>query len=188
MQLKQLVHATRSYRRYKQTPITEETLRELVDLARLSASGGNIQPLKYALSCDPETNAKVFPCTIWAGYLEHWPGPAKGERPTAYITILLDKNISRSPGCDHGIAAQSIVLGAMERGIGACMIGSVKRKELAEILSIPDTHEILLIIALGEPAETVILDPIGADGDIRYYRDANDDHHVPKRTLDEIIL
>jgi nitroreductase len=188
MQFRELVKATRSYRRFKQTPITEDTLRDLVDLARLSASGGNVQPLKYMLSCDPETNARIFPCTVWAGYLEDWPGPAEGERPTAYITILLDKTIMKSAGCNQGIAAQSIVLGAMERGIGACMIGSIKRKELAAILDIPEQYEILLIIALGEPAEKVVLEPIDPNGDIRYYRDANDVHHVPKRSLDEIIL
>ena len=188
MQFKELVRATRSYRRYKQTPITEETLRDLVDLARLSASGGNIQPLKYVLTCDPEINAKIFPCTIWAGYLKNWPGPAEGERPTAYITVLLDRNVSKSPGCDHGIACQNIVLGAMERGIGACMIGSIKRNELAAVLGIPEAYEILVIIALGEPAEEVTIEPLGPDGDIRYYRDANDTHHVPKRSLDEIIF
>ncbi len=188
MEFKELVRATRSYRRYKQTPITEETLRELVDLARLAASGSNLQPLKYALSCDVDTNAKVFPCLIWAGYLEDWPGPVEGERPMGYITVLLDKSITDYAGCDHGIASQNIVLGAMERGIGACIIKAVKRDELAPILDIPEQYEILHVIALGEPNEEVILEPVGPGGDIRYYRDADGGHHVPKRELEDIVL
>ena len=188
MEFKDLVRATRSYRRYKQTPITEETLRELVDLARLAASGSNLQPLKYALSYDPETNAAVFPCLVWAGYLEDWPGPAEGERPMAYITVLLDKDITDNAGCDHGIASQNIVLGAMERGIGACIIKAVKRDKLAAVLDIPERYEILHVIALGEPAEEVILEPVGPDGDIRYYHADGGTHHVPKRALDDIIL
>jgi nitroreductase len=188
MTMKELVRTTRSFRRFRETPIAEEVLRELVDLARLSASGGNVQPLKYVLSCDPETNAMIFPCTAWAGYLTSWPGPAVGERPMAYITILLDETVSKSAGCDHGIAAQSIVLGAMERGLGACMIGSIARKELMGALEIPESCKVLLIIALGEPAEKVVLEPCGADGSIRYYRDSDDVHHVPKRALDDVIV
>ena len=183
-----LVKQTRSYRRFKQVPIAPGTLRGLVELARFSPSGGNVQPLKFVLSCDAATNAKIFPSTVWAGYLADWPGPAEGERPTGYIVILLDREIGKNAGCDHGIAAQSIVLGAMEQGLGACMIGSIKRTELAVALELPDRYEILLIVALGRPGETVLLEDTGPDGSIKYYRDAADTHHVPKRPLDELII
>jgi len=164
------------------------TLRELVDLARLSASGANRQPLKYILSCDPQKNALIFPHLRWAGYLKDWGGPAEGERPTAYIVILRDDEISLSVDCDHGIAAQSILLGATERGLGGCILGSVQRDEMRQALGIPDRYYILLVIALGKPAETVVIEPVGADGDIKYWRDEAGVHHVPKRSLDEIII
>ena len=147
-----------------------------------------LQPLKFAISCDAALNATIFPCTVWAGYLEDWPGPAEGERPTGYIVLLLDKDIRSDAGCDHGIAAQSIVLGAMARGLGACMIGSVKRRQLAALLGVPGRYEILLVIALGVPAETVVLEAIGPSGSIEYYRAPDDTHHVPKRSLDELIV
>jgi nitroreductase len=169
-------------------PIELETLRELVDLARLSASAGNQQPLKYILSCDPQKNALIFSHLAWAAYLKDWPGPAEGERPSAYIILLGDKEISQSFGCNHGIAAQSILLGAAEKGLGGCMIASIKRQELAEALNIPPRHEILLVLALGKPQETVMLETVGPDGDIKYWRDSEGRHHVPKRTLDEIIV
>jgi nitroreductase len=187
--LEDLIRKNRSYRRFHQdVPVDLETLRALVNLARLSASANNLQPLKYILSCQPETNARIFPHTRWAGYLKDWSGPAEGERPAAYIVILGDTEIRKSFGCDHGIAAQSIMLGATERGLGGCMIGSIDKSGLRQVLDIPEQQEILLILALGKPRETVVLEEVGPDGDIRYYRDAQGVHHVPKRSLDELIL
>lgn len=187
--LADLIRQNRSYRRfYQDMPVSLETLRELVDLARLSASAGNRQPLKYILSCSPETNARIFPHTRWAGYLKDWGGPAEGERPAAYVVILGDTEISKDFGCDHGIAAQSIMLGAVERGLGGCMIGALDRDGLRQALAIPERYEILLVLALGKPRETVVIEDVGPDGDIKYYRDAEGVHHVPKRPLDDLIL
>ena len=124
----------------------------------------------------------------WAAYLKEWPGPEEGERPSAYIIILGDGTISPTFGCDHGIAAQSILLGATEKGLGGCMINSVKRDELQRVLNIPAQYEILLVIAIGKPKEHIVINPVGADGDIRYWRDSEGRHYVPKRSLDDVIL
>lgn len=187
--LKDLVFRNRSYRRFHEdVPVTMETLRDLVDLARLSASGANQQPLKYILSSDPQGNGLIFPQLAWAGYLKDWSGPCEGERPAGYIIILGDTSIRSSFGCDHGIAAQSILLGATERGLGGCTMSSVQREKLSAALEIPAHYEILLVLALGKPKETVVIDPLGPDGDIKYWRDEQHVHHVPKRSLDEIIV
>jgi nitroreductase len=187
--LKDLILKNRSFRRFHQdVPVALETLRELVELARFSASGSNRQPLKYILSCDPDVNAAVFPNLAWAGFLTNWGGPAEGERPAAYIVILNDQTIAKVPGADHGIAAQSMMLGAVERGLGGCMIGSIEKDELRKILNIPEQYEILLVLALGKPAEKVVLEDVGSDGSYRYYRDDADVHHVPKRKLEELII
>ena len=187
--IRDLILKNRSYRRFDQThAIDEETLKELVDLARNSASASNRQPLKYILSCDPEKNAKIFPLLGFAGQLRDWPGPAEGERPTAYIMILLDTEIAKATGCDHGIASQNIMLGATEMGLGGCMLGSVKREKLKEILNIPEHLKIRLVLAIGKPKEEVILKPIGPDGSIRYWRDEKGVHYVPKRNLNDIIV
>ena len=189
MTIKELVRQSRSYRRfYEETPIELATLRELVDLARLSPSARNAQPLKYILSGEPQKNALIFPHLSWAGYLKDWPGPAAGERPSAYIIILGDKRLSQLFGCDHGIAAQSILLGAAEKGLGGCIIGSIQKEQLRQVLAIPPELEMLLVIALGKPKETVVIDPVGPDGDIKYWRDKQGRHHVPKRALAEIIV
>jgi nitroreductase len=187
--IEELILRNRSYRRfYQDEAITVETLKELVNLARLSASGANRQPLKYFLSADPEKNAAIFECLAWAGYLRDWPGPQDGERPAAYVVVLGDSQVSQSFGVDHGIAAQSILLGATERGLGGCIIASIQRDRLRQTLGLDPRYEILLVLALGKPKETVVVDPLGADGDIRYWRDEHGVHHVPKRSLEEIVV
>ncbi len=187
--IEELIRKNRSYRRFHEdVPIDGETLRGLVNLARLSASAGNLQPLRYILSNSPETNGRIFSCLGWAGYLKDWPGPPEGERPSAYIVILGDTSVSRNFGCDHGIAAQSILLGAVEKGLGGCIIGTVNRRRLRELLDIPERYEILLVIALGRPKEKVVIEEVSEGESIRYWRDAEGVHHVPKRRLDDIVL
>jgi nitroreductase len=187
--IKDLIAKNRSYRRFvEDARIDRENLVQMIDLARLSASGANLQPLKYIISCEPERNALIFPHLAWAGYLKDWPGPAKGERPSAYIIILRDTNIREAGGCDHGIAAQSILLGAAEKDLGGCIIASIDRDQLRQALNIEARYEILLVIALGKPAEKVVLEEVGPDGDIKYWRDSQGVHHVPKRSLDTIII
>ena len=187
--LKDLIRKNRSRRRFHQdVSVDLETLHQLVELARLSASGANRQPLKFIISCDRGMNARIFSHTHWAGYLKDWSGPVEGEHPAAYIVILGDTEISESFGCDHGIAAQSIMLGATERGLGGCILGALDRDDLRRTLGLPERYEILLALALGKPREKVVLEEVGPDGDIKYYRDDDDVHHVPKRSLGELIV
>ena len=187
--LKGLILKNRSYRRFfQEKPIKLEILRGLIDLARLSPSASNLQPLKFILSNDPKKNALIFPQLAWAGYLKDWPGPSEGERPSAYIIILGDTKISKSFGCDHGIAAQSILLGATEKGFGGCMIASIDEAGLRKALEIPNQYEILLVLALGKPKEKVKVEKVGPSGNIKYWRGKKGIHHVPKRSLEEIIL
>lgn len=188
MNLKELVLKSRSYRRFDESyKIEAKTLEGLIELARLSPSGANKQPLKFLYFNTHEECTKIFPYIAWAGYLLDWAGPEKGERPSAYILIVGDKSISDLFGVDHGIAAQTIMLGAAESGLGGCIIGSIKRTELSSELSLADNFDILLIVALGKPVEKVIIEDI-KDSDVKYWRDADKIHHVPKRSLKELII
>jgi nitroreductase len=157
-------------------------------LARLSASGGNNQTLKFLISWEPDKNAKIFQTLSWARLLEGWGGPQEGERPSGYIIILHDKEIAANYFCDQGIAAQSILLGAAEKGLGGCMLGAIKKDDLRKALNLADRLDILLVIALGKPREKVVIENVGADGSTRYWRDAQDIHHVPKRALKDLII
>ena len=184
-----LVQANRSCRRFYENHAVEvKTLEALVDLARLSASGANLQPLKYILSCRPPINAEIFSCLGWAAYLKDWPGPGPGERPTAYIVILGDTTISKEFGVDHGIAGQSMLLGAREKGLAGCMLATINRKDLRKVLNIEARYKILLVLAIGKPKEEIVIETVGPDGSIRYWRDAEGVHRVPKRSLQELIV
>lgn len=187
--MRDLIAKNRSYRRfYQNEEIKTETLRELVDLARLSASAANRQPLKYMLSCRPERNTAIFKHLAWAGYLKDWGVPIEGERPAAYIIILGDTKISKTFDWDAGIAAQSILLGAVEKGLGGCIVASIQKDNLRAALNIPLHLEIVFVLALGKPKEKVVIEKIGEDGKIEYWRDKDGVHHVPKRSLNEIIV
>jgi nitroreductase len=187
--LKELVLKNRSYRRFDERHrIDKALLLDLVDLARITPSSANMQPLKYMISAEPEFNGKIFPHLKWAGYLADWPGPGKGERPSAYIILLRDTGIFKVETCDHGIAAQTILLGAAEKGLGGCIIGNIDRNVLTRDLGLADHLEILVILALGRPVEQVRLVPAGPEGDMKYWRDDEGVHHVPKRSLEEIII
>lgn len=186
--LKDLILRNRSYRRFHETErITENQLKEWIELARISSSARNAQPLKYMLVTDEDQCQQLFPLLSWAGYLKDWGGPVSGERPAAYIVMLMDREIAVNRFCDDGIAAQSIMLGAVEAGYGGCIIASVKRVELQRIFKLDDQYEVIQVLALGKPAETVVLEEIKG-GDYKYWRDDKNIHHVPKRSLDELIL
>lgn len=184
-----LITKNRSYRRFVEGhPINRDILFTLINYARLSPCGSNRQALRYYLACEPELNHRICDSLLWAMYLKDWDGPAAGERPSAYIVIVQDEAYKMASGIDHGIAAQSILLGATEMGLGGCMFANIRKEQLREILNIPASQEILLVIALGKPDETVVLDEMEPEGDIKYWRDQNGVHHVPKLKLADIIM
>ena len=188
MKFHEIVKKSRSYRRfYEQKEIPQLALLKLVENARLIPSAQNLQPLKYYIVEYQQRNT-VFPYLRWAGYLPEWDGPVEGERPSAYIIILSDKNISKNVKWDHGIAAQTIVLGAASKEMGGCIIGSIDREGLASALDLSEDYMIELIVALGFPKENVVIKEIENGDDIKYYRDKEGNHYVPKRKLKDIII
>ena len=189
MDIRALLTANRSYRRFRgDEPIHPRTLLELVELTRLCPSAANRQPLRYLIVCDPAANAKLFGHLAWARALEGWSGPAEHERPTGYIVILGDTQITDQYTVDAGIAAQSILLGAVERGLGGCMIGSINRDAVRRDFHIPERFGVCLVLALGVPNETIVLENAKDPGDVVYWRDAEGVHHVPKRPIGELLV
>ncbi|MCF8268245.1 MAG: nitroreductase family protein [Ignavibacteriales bacterium] len=187
MEFRDRVIKNRSYRRFFQDrPVEPGLLRDLIDLARLTPSSKNLQPLKYIISCNEQMNSRIFPALGWARYLGGAGTPAEGEKPAAYIVVLVDHSILKTNGYDEGIAAQTVLLGAVQYGIGGCIIHTVDRKQLSEELKLESHLEISLVLALGFPKEEVILEPV-IDGDIKYHRRGYI-HYVPKRSLDEILI
>ncbi len=189
MNARELILKNRSYRRFHQhEPVSIEVLRELVELARIAQSPWNQQAAKFLLCNRPERNAEIFQHLFWAARMPDWPGPAEGERPSAYIIIVGDKEISKVFPSDHVVAGTAILLGAAELGLGGCLIGAFSKKKMSNTLGLSDRYEPLLAVALGRPSETVVLDSVGPDGNTAYWHDDNGIHHVPKRSLEELIL
>ena len=186
--LKELVARNRSYRRFYQNErISEETLKEFVDLARMAGSTANSAQMFYARKTGAAFSKEMARSVRVA--LKDWDGPEEGERPAAYIVILCDQSIAKNKMWDEGIAAQTILLGAAEQGFGGCMIGSINRSRLADVLRLDEErYSIGLVLALGKPKEQVVVVPIGEDGSTAYYRDENQVHYVPKRSLEDIIV
>jgi nitroreductase len=185
-----LIRNNRSFRRFYQDHVLDlKTLKDLVDLARLSASAANLQPLRYILSVDSDKNSQIFSCLAWAAYLKDWNGPEEGEKPSGYIIVLSDSERANDfVGYDCGIASQSILLGAREKELAGCMIASIKREQLRDLFKIDARYKILLVIAIGKPKEEVVIETVGSDDNIRYWRDSAGVHHVPKRNLNDIII
>ncbi len=181
--IRDLVLKNRSYRRfYQDVSIDTETMRELIDLARLCPSAANQQALRYMISNDPEMNAKIYP------HVRIDNNPPEGERPSAYVIILEDTGIQSWAHVDLGIAAQTIQLAAVEKGFGGVMIGNIIKDDLRKALDIPEKYNILLILALGKPMETMVIEDQSKVGVGQQWWDKDRVRHVPKRPLDEILL
>ena len=174
MSFKELVLKNRSYRRFfEDKKIEKNELVNLVDIARNTASGANNQPLRYKVVCDEESNKKVFDTLKWAGALPDWDGPVEGERPAGYIIIC---------------SASSVPAPRDEVNLGGCMFASVNIPKLNEELSIPEGMTARLVIALGYPKEQVVIDEVSEGANLKYYRDDNQVHHVPKLKLENVLL
>lgn len=186
--IKHLANTTRSYRRFRQIyPVTPELMTQWVDNARVSASAGNKQPLRYRIVTDKEQCARIFETLTWAAALPDWDGPEPGQRPTGYIIMATDSETFKGElwRFDAGIAAQTIMLSSTEEGFGGCIMLSFKRGELKKILSMPEDLEPVLVLALGRPIEDIRLVE-AVQGDTTYYRDEQQVHYVPKRKLEDI--
>lgn len=189
MDFKELVKANRTCRRYDGSKsITREDLVGLVDLVRYTPCGKNKQALRFALVADEETNAKIFENIFWAGFLKDWDGPVEGERPGGYILVFDDNNYGRAMPEDVGIAGQTLSLGARAEGKAVCIFKAFKEKEIKEILGLGDNMNLLLVVSVGYPLEKVVIDDIHAGDDIKYYRDGDMVHHVPKIVTEDLLI
>lgn len=190
--LKDLLMSCRSCRGYDESRrISKEELLEFVELTRYTAASMNIQPLKYRIICEKEEVDRMQPLTIWARQLPEMKLPHPGKCPTAFIVICQDTQVDAGMGKFHrdvGIVAQTMLLAATEKGLGGCMIGSFDAGKVAKEFGISEHIKPMLVVAFGKPDERVVLTDLPADGNFKYYRDENDVHYVPKRSLEEIVL
>lgn len=190
MDFLELVSAARTCRRFHEDmPLPEGTLEWLISCARVVPSGGNKQVLRFAVVETPETGKALFPALRWAAYLSDWNGPKEGERPTGYIAVLAEAGKrDQILSIDLGIVAQTIQLAAASRKVGCCMFMSFDPHLVRQVLDIPESLDPILMLACGIQKEERRIEPIAEDGSVKYWRDPQGVHHVPKRSLQELIL
>ena len=190
--LKDLVLKNRSYRGFDESfTFTREDLIEYVQLARLCPSGANLQGLKYYLVYDRNEVEKLLPYTHYAAALPELHLPREGSHPTAYIVICQDMRITDNLGRlqkDVGIVAQTMLLYAVEQGLGGLMIGNFELGNVKKVCGLPDFLSPVLLIALGKPTEKIVLVDVAENGSTTYYRDQDDVHYVPKRRIDDLVI
>lgn len=187
--IKDLVLKNRSYRKYHYNKkISVAQLTELIDLARITPSSKNQQPLKYLVVTGEEDVNLVESNLKWAKFLENWDGPDRSEQPPSYIIMLTDTNLNKQADIDAGIAAQTILLGAVDKKLGGCILRSVNRQALSKHFNLASNLEIIQVIAIGYPNQKIELTSPDETSSVRYYEGNDGTHYVPKRSIDDIII
>ena len=188
MELNELMRSCRTYRRFLQEPVEESVIREALDNARIGSNGANLQPLIYYAVTSEEMVKKMQPLLKWARALPPELGtPKEGEQPTAFIVMVKKANAIAFADVDVGIAAHTIALTAWSHGVGSCLLGAINIPEIRKLLSVPEEDQIRLVIALGKPAHTSTVVPLGEDGKTDYYLDEERNYYVPKRAFEDVV-
>ena len=178
----------RTIRKFEQKAVSEDNLVKLVDCARVAAYGANVQPLKFMIVNNSKTLQKIYPMTKWAGYLADG-APKENERPAAYIAVLGDSSIKSNKmyEVEAGAAVTTMMLEAVEMGLGTCWLGAIQRDEIKKLLELDENLNVVYLLAVGYPKqESKIVDM--KDNDVKYYEDENGVINVPKRSLEEILI
>ena len=189
--IRDLVKKSRSYRVFDENyKLEKQDLVDLIELARFCPCGKNSQSLRFIPIYKEEILKEIYPYLAWAAYLKDWEGPVEGERPTGSVLIVSKESTLTDPilACDIGIASQTIMLGAAHKNLGSCMIRALNRKKIAEILNLSEEYIIHMALAIGKPAQEVIIEDINEGENIKYWMDEDKTHHVPKIILNDLIL
>jgi nitroreductase len=185
MNIYEIILKRRTIRRFQNRKIPYEVLEKCVNAARLAPSAANLQPCEYLIVDEEDLLDEVFGTLQWAGYISDG-SPPPSQRPTAYIIVLINRDVKRK-GFEHdvGMAVENIILTALEERVGSCCFAAVERKELRKGLNIPPKYIIDLVIALGYPNESPVLEPFR--GSVKYWKDKKGLLHVPKRKLKDTL-
>ncbi|WP_072680941.1 nitroreductase family protein [Arcobacter sp. LA11] len=186
-ELKTLIQDSRTTRRFKKDAIVNfEDLKEILDLARITSSAKNMQPIKYILVTNKDSVERLTQTAKWAAHLKDWE-QKEDEKPSAFILMLNDQMIDGFPMFDAGASFTAISLAAKAKGLATCPMASIDKELCKELFVIPDCYDVMIGIAVGVGAENIkLVDTKKLD--TNYYRLEDETHCVPKRTLEQIIV
>ncbi len=186
MDIEEAIYKRRTIRRFKRDPVPLETIKKLIDYARVAPAGSNIQALEYAIVNNPEIVESFFSLVKFGASLPSEQKPTTENRPAAYVVILVNTNIKKNFfDYDIGAAAENILLGALKYGLGSCWMANINRNKIKSLLEIPEFYKIIQVISLGFPDEESVTETY--KDSFKYWRE-NDVMHIPKRSLDDIIF
>ena len=181
----QIIMKRRTIRKFKQEKISHDLLKKFVNAGRVAPSAANLQPLRYIITNKEELLPKLFSLIKFAGYID-W-NPSREEMPRAYI-VIISEGEDENTRYDVGLAAENIILTALEEGVGSCCIRAFEEDKVRKLLNIPHNYTVQMIIAMGYPAEDPVYEELKDKNDsIKYWKDSNGVLHVPKRQLEDII-
>jgi nitroreductase len=185
MTTKEAMLQRRSIRKFLPKEIPSDILKEIVELTRLYPSGGNLQPLRFAILTQKELTDALFADLRWAMYLPDYT-IGETEKPTAYIVILRDESVKKNCDYDVGAASTMAMLAATDRGLASCPIGNFHAGNLTALLQLSDNLKPELVLALGYPDQESTVVPMGDS--IRYTRDDAGNFQVPKWNTEEVLV
>ncbi|MGI6190379.1 MAG: nitroreductase family protein [Eubacterium sp.] len=169
MEALECIKTRRSVRKYTDKPVTEETIRQLIELASYAPSWKNCQPIRYTAVFDKDIQKKIadscvmnFPgnkkiidgCSVLLiPSIKH--GRSGFERDGSYST----KKEDRWEVFDAGIAAQTVTLAANAMGLATVIMGIFDPDMVAEAIDLPDDQIVATMIGIGYPDEEPKMPP-----------------------------
>lgn len=187
MSVMETLASRRTYRRFAQTPVPQDVVDDMIEAVRLSSCGANRQAVRLVIVNKPDDVARVQPLVKWAAYLPPEQGtPKADEQPTLFVAVVLDTSISGDLATDAGIALANLTLAAWDKGVGSCIMGSINRPKLTQMLGLSETEKLHVMVALGYPTHAARAVPMTEQTGVKYYLDENRDYCVPKRSKEEI--
>ena len=182
----------RSIRRFKEKPVPYEALEKCVDAGRLAPSGRNQQVCEFVIVDDKQILPQMFDNI--GGSVKMPPekgGPRPENTPKAYIVIVINKSREEDANrrsitlYDIGMAAENIILTALEEGLGCCPVMMFNEAGVKKALNIPEGYDVGLVIVMGYPDETSLAEV--ATDTTTVWVDGELVRHVPKRRLEDVV-
>ncbi len=182
-----LLRKNRSHRAFDTSyTVAMRQLEAIVSVNDKLPSGRNAQTLRFRLLDAPGGGEDFCRFLHLGGYLPELHLPVPGTEPKAFIIVCSTEAESPIVNIDLGISLQSMALKAVEIGLNALIVKAFNRQKIKVALGLP--LDPLAVLAIGKGTERIVLDEVHTGSDLRYYRDADGTHHVPKIAVSELLI
>jgi nitroreductase len=145
METFEAIRTVLAVRQFRDTPIPDDIVRQIVEAAHLTASSINGQPWHFIVVQEQEMLRQL-------GALAR-TGPYIAQAPLAVVVGI---NSSSPFGVsDASRAVQDMILTAWSRGVASNWVGFHNLDAVKPVLGIPDDVDVLAIVPFGYPVATI---------------------------------